>query len=271
MDLLERAGIDVSDWSRDFAGKHPSANPKYCYNWSFAKSGEFVATCLFYADLESMNNEIVYADNLRKPVRGKGAAQWKKRGLSFDEHVQAAYRDGLPLRVIVLEGKRRDEDASDPKSSVVETRYLDPLSWAVTSYNFDTGDFIVTRGALPVADVEHDDPEYAAYEGDQRRLYVLHRRRESSLRKKKIAAALIENAGALRCEVPGCGFDFKVRYGKLGEGFAHVHHKKPLSEAPLEGQKVSLKELAVVCANCHAMIHVGGQCRPLEGLIATKV
>jgi 5-methylcytosine-specific restriction protein A len=95
----------------------------------------------------------------------------------------------------------------------------------------------------------------------------LHRRREAALRKKKLLASLIENDGVLRCEVPGCGFDFKARYGKLGEGYAHVHHKQPLADAPSEGTKTSLKDLAVVCANCHAMIHVGGECRPLGGLI----
>ena len=29
------------------------------------------------------------------------------------------------------------------------------------------------------------------------------------------------------------------------------------------GREVKLKDLAVVCANCHAMIHIGGKCRPL--------
>ncbi|WP_422110022.1 hypothetical protein [Bradyrhizobium elkanii] len=42
----------------------------------------------------------------------------------------------------------------------------------------------------------------------------------------------------------------------------------PLHKAPKEGRQVLLKDLAIVCANCHAMIHTGGQCRPLEGLIS---
>jgi hypothetical protein len=267
MDLLEQAGMDVSDWSKDFTGKHPSTNPKYCYNWSFAKPGHFITTCLFYTDLEPKGNDIIYGDNLRKALRGKGAAQWRARGQAFDEHVQVAYREGLPIRAIIVEGQRRDDDAPEPESSIVKARHLDSVPWAVTSYDFDAGDFIITRGASPLADVEQDDPEYTAYEGEKRRLYILHRRRESGLRKKKIMAALIETGGFLRCEVPGCGFDFKARYGKLGEGFAHVHHKRPLAEAPAGGMKVSLKDLAVVCANCHAMIHVGGDCRPLTGLI----
>jgi 5-methylcytosine-specific restriction protein A len=41
----------------------------------------------------------------------------------------------------------------------------------------------------------------------------------------------------------------------------------PLNKAPKEGRKIFLKDLAIVCANCHAMIHRNGECRPLEGLI----
>jgi hypothetical protein len=36
------------------------------------------------------------------------------------------------------------------------------------------------------------------------------------------------------------------------------------------GREVKLKDLAVVCANCHVMIHMGGKCRPLAGLIPTS-
>jgi predicted HNH restriction endonuclease len=66
--------------------------------------------------------------------------------------------------------------------------------------------------------------------------------------------------------VPRCGFDFERAYGELGRGYAHVHHKRPLSER--DGDEVTrLEDLAVVCANCHAMIHLGNQCRPLDALI----
>ena len=78
-----------------------------------------MAVCLFYSDLELVNDDVVYADNLRKSLRGKGAAQWKKRGEAFDQHIQSAFRAGIPLRAIILEGKRRDDDAPEPESSVV--------------------------------------------------------------------------------------------------------------------------------------------------------
>ncbi|MBT3031446.1 MAG: HNH endonuclease [Candidatus Thiodiazotropha sp. (ex Lucina pensylvanica)] len=50
------------------------------------------------------------------------------------------------------------------------------------------------------------------------------------------------------------GFDFSEKYGKLGEGFAECHHTKPPSTLK-PGEKTKLSDLAVVCSNCHRMLH----------------
>jgi 5-methylcytosine-specific restriction protein A len=110
------------------------------------------------------------------------------------------------------------------------------------------------------------DDEIAAFEGQERIALVRHRRREQKLRTAKLVQTRKQNDGRLFCEVPRCGFDFEKVYGVLGKNFAHVHHLKPLSdrESPSE---TSLNDLAVVCANCHAIIHRGGKCRSLDKLI----
>jgi hypothetical protein len=113
---------------------------------------------------------------------------------------------------------------------------------------------------------DQDDPEAKAFEGKARKLFILHRKREWALRQRKIRAVL-DAKKRLICEVPNCEFDFAERYGKLGKGFAHVHHLDPLSKAPKKGTEVNLNHLAIVCANCHAMVHRGGECRPLLNLI----
>jgi 5-methylcytosine-specific restriction enzyme A len=269
MDLVEEAGVDVSDW-KNYDGDVPSSNPKYCYNWSFLTPGEFIVVCLWFVDFEIDGDAIIHSHNIRLRdgrMGGKGAANWKRRAEEFDENIQTAYRAGLPVRVIICDGKRRDHLDLSPESSQVSGRMLDPIPWAISKYDFDTGDLLLIRGGLPREAAEQDAAEFVGFEGEQRQRYVLHRRREASVRKKKLQAAMYENDGVLKCEVPKCGFDFKARYGKLGEGFAHVHHLTPLADAPADGRKVALKELAVVCANCHAMIHVGGECRPIAGLI----
>jgi predicted HNH restriction endonuclease len=92
--------------------------------------------------------------------------------------------------------------------------------------------------------------EYEALEG--RRLLRLHKLKERKpqlVRRKK--RATLQATGRLLCEA--CGFDFAAVYGELGAGFAECHHTQPLGEA---GERVTtLGDLAVVCANCHRMLH----------------
>ena len=98
---------------------------------------------------------------------------------------------------------------------------------------------------------EQDDDSYFVKEGKV--IYKLHKLRErnSKINKKKKESYLKEH-GKLDCEV--CGFDFFETYGEIGKGFIEAHHRVPLSE--LDGEaKTKLKDLALVCSNCHEMLH----------------
>jgi hypothetical protein len=118
-----------------------------------------------------------------------------------------------------------------------------------------------------ISKLSDEELETSAFEGKIKKLFIIHRKREAKLRAAKIRDTLENNDGNLRCEVPGCGFNFSNVYGEIGERFAIVHHRTPLSDLIPTGQRNSIDDLAVVCANCHAMIHRGGECRPLESLI----
>lgn len=61
-----------------------------------------------------------------------------------------------------------------------------------------------------------------------------------------------EAHGHLFCEV--CGFDFSDTYGELGDDFIEAHHRVPLSES-YDLVETSVDDLAMVCANCHRMLH----------------
>lgn len=53
-----------------------------------------------------------------------------------------------------------------------------------------------------------------------------------------------------------CNFSFKARYGKVADGFIHVHHVRQLSNIRKEHKVDPVKHLRPVCPNCHAVLHL---------------
>lgn len=84
-------------------------------------------------------------------------------------------------------------------------------------------------------------------------VYKLHKlkERDNSLIEAKKRKIFKEN-GKLECEV--CNFDFSEKYGSLGNGFIECHHIRHLSTYKSK-QKTKLDDLALVCSNCHRMLH----------------
>jgi 5-methylcytosine-specific restriction protein A len=116
---------------------------------------------------------------------------------------------------------------------------------------------------VPALHAEHEE---TAVEG--RLLYRMHclRERKPHLVAAKKREALLRT-GVLVCEV--CGFDFKREYGEMGIGYMECHHVVPLAEAAHE-RSVRLADLALVCANCHRMIHRGGTTRSLAEVVDVR-
>ncbi len=110
---------------------------------------------------------------------------------------------------------------------------------------------VVESGSLESTAVYVDDEDVEAEEG--RVLTRLHRSRERNrlLTDKKKNQILVAT-GNLKCEV--CGFDYEATYGLHGHGFVECHHVKPVSFLT-PGEKTKVSDLALVCANCHRMIH----------------
>ena len=84
-------------------------------------------------------------------------------------------------------------------------------------------------------------------------IYKLHKYRERDVsivaKKKNI---VFEQYGKLLCEA--CEFDFNVQYGDLGYKFIECHHRTPLAEFT-STSKTTISDLALVCSNCHRMLH----------------
>ncbi|MEI9912269.1 MAG: HNH endonuclease [Bacteroidota bacterium] len=84
-------------------------------------------------------------------------------------------------------------------------------------------------------------------------LYKLHKVRERdgkiTLRKKE---QVWGKTGKLACEA--CVFEFEPYYGTIGKGFIECHHRTPLFNFKVS-TKTGLDDLALVCSNCHRMLH----------------
>jgi len=99
-----------------------------------------------------------------------------------------------------------------------------------------------------------DVDEYVAAEGSQHIRRHLVRERNLKIVKEKRRQVFAET-GCLRCVV--CSFDFFATYGELGRDFCEVHHMLPMA-LRYEETETRLQDLAVVCSNCHRMLHRKG-------------
>lgn len=61
-----------------------------------------------------------------------------------------------------------------------------------------------------------------------------------------------EHGGHLYCQA--CNFDFSKFYGSRGADFIEGHHTKLVSEMK-EGEETKVEDIALLCSNCHRMIH----------------
>ena len=83
----------------------------------------------------------------------------------------------------------------------------------------------------------------------------LVRERNSRVVKEAKRLFKLSHDGRLFCEI--CGFDFKEKYGKIGEGFIEAHHNVEFSK--LNGvHEIKPSDFTMVCSNCHSMLHREG-------------
>jgi 5-methylcytosine-specific restriction protein A len=105
-------------------------------------------------------------------------------------------------------------------------------------------------GPLPRSEALDLDLDDVYDEGRSFERRHVARERDPRAREAKIAAVQAAT-GTVACEV--CTFDFEATYGDRGRLFAECHHRNPLSVA---GEtKTRLDDLALLCSNCHRMIH----------------
>jgi 5-methylcytosine-specific restriction enzyme A len=252
IDLVQAAGIDVSDWENYARGPEwAAANPKYCYEWSFIQPSHVVVLNLWYENLQEHGKEIFVSINMREEAKRIQHMQakpvWVKRAFSMDNAIKHAYEGNLIVRVIINEGEMRKALTPHTKASVVKQRALDPVMWSIKSYDVTTGQAKLVRGGAEVESVDQFDLDSSVEISTPQKVPVSSNVfiRDSTVRK-----AALERAKG-RCEF--CGQPgFLTATGKV---FLETHHIVSLANGGLD----IITNVAAVCANHHREAHYGAQ------------
>ncbi|WP_040509421.1 HNH endonuclease [Gluconobacter morbifer] len=216
-------------------------------------------------------DEIILALDLYRQVEGAWPRESDPRVAALSDTLNSFWRaqghEGATLRnangvKMKLMNLRAHDPAYADKAGLKAGNHIEREVWADFAddprHLKETADAIreaIVSGKAIQIEVESDeilDPnEVEAPEG--RLLTVMHHRRERS---RKIVKAkkqdVLKKVGRLTCEA--CSFDFAERYGARGDGFIECHHIKPLADLA-EAGNTRLADLALLCANCHRMIH----------------
>jgi hypothetical protein len=224
MDLVQRAGVDVSDWSFTGDGapvENPRANPSYCYNWSFGSPQEGYVLCLWYDELEERGTEIfsdcgmshhrqvleqLRSEAVADNVRRSRLNQQIRRARDFEQALEDSWRRGQGLQVIINAGNRREDAEIADTASRVAFRALDDERWYIHGHDAHQGRWHIVRGIPAGMGGEAESPpaEDDASPGadDYRRLAAIRVRRGQA----KFRADLLGAYGG-KCAVTGTSIE----------------------------------------------------------------
>ncbi len=271
-DLVREAGVDVSDWANYKRPSSPQTNPKYCYEWAF-EAPDRVVVCLWFGEMQQEGETVFQKLNYREIAASR--RNWNQtqrdRAAIMDHAIQFSRIKKVPIRVIVVDGSRRN-DADDESRSVVERRFLDPEPWHVAAYDAD-GNCRLQRGPLAPAPETFTSEEIQAAgtfaEGALGEITTKTRERSARLRDlARTHFAKLSKDGRLHCAV--CDWTPPQALQLTGP-IVEIHHGLGISEYPANGRAQTFEEailhLTLLCPNCHRIAHAkpgGGAFTELE-------
>ncbi|WP_285406582.1 DUF3578 domain-containing protein [Luteibacter sp. ME-Dv--P-043b] len=221
-----------------------------------AQSGYYV--CLLFR--EDMEGVYVCVGQAMTEARESYRSDAKTALLARAEHFRAMLgntRGALPLDSIDLAPSSPANDSSFYEAGIIcakiyrsaeipdDSKIVSDLIEALRIYD----KLIFAETSLDRDDeIDEKARKIPLYEDPSR--FRIHKRVERNQR----LVEQVKKAKGPSCEV--CGMNFTQRYGSIGDGYIEAHHLRPVST--LEKMRTELdpvKDFAVLCSNCHRMIH----------------
>ena len=234
IDLAREAGFDTTDWANSSSR---SRNPKYCYAWTFLQPGKVVILNVWFDEIVSVGGRVEKPGNMVTRISIEKEAR-KTRAKEFDKNLQTAFREQLPVRLIIMDGR-----ADGDHNARAESRGLDPVPWSVETYEAD-GSYNLVRQYPLLRYVDQFSEIGDALPTERDLVLAL----EAYPRSREVRDAVLKAARG-RCEY--CGVEgFRTPDGSV---YLESHHIIPLCE---QGPDV-VDNVVALCANHHREAHFG--------------
>jgi predicted HNH restriction endonuclease len=157
--------------------------------------------------------------------------------------------------------------AKDPKATLIDAHsFLYILGSQMKKANFQfsssrtkISEQSATGREEEISNINNEQNVFVAEEDDEisfpegKEIYKLHKSKERNRELIRLAKEQhLQKDKKLCCQV--CGFSFLDTYGEIGQGFIEAHHIFPISLLK-EETETKIEDLALVCSNCHRMLH----------------
>lgn len=237
MSLVERVGMDVSDWGNFKKGpKYAASNPSYCYSWSFIDiDRKIVILNLWFDTLKTDFDCFSYELNLKEAIDTDDSMGGRRsRAKAMDEALRYCYENSVAPRVIIQDGPIKNGKRE------AKYRLLDEECWRVARYDYGSKDCLLERKPLVARYIDQFSIP-SSDDSEKKEINTTVYKRNPEVR-----AAVLDRAQGV-CE--SCGLSGFTTNG--GYQYLETHHIIPLSEG---GSDVETNVIAL-CANDHRMAH----------------
>lgn len=177
------------------------------------------------------------------------------------DHIICRYEDTLPIRfnrIIDIEVVR-NLDLFNSKGEIVKPKFkselvIDQQTFRgireITENSARILDEIIGDELIFIPTPSSIDKELFPEGGFAYKIHKFYERNPQVVKLAKEKRMSVDPE--LKCEI--CGFSFRNIYKELGENYIEAHHIIPVSEA-FETRETKIEDLALVCSNCHRMLH----------------
>lgn len=197
--------------------------------------GKFAADFIHHLEKAISEKKQLFSFFAKQIIQNKGIVNFSINGSNIDPLLYTSWPSGWKqlswsLKVSPLEINTENETLTEKLINTWSERFLGSV-----------------LAMSPLEEIQSADEVTGLPEGAQMKVTV--NRYERNRLNRKLC---ISHHGST-CKV--CNFDFAKTYGKIGEGFIHVHHVIPVSKLGADYMIDPVKDLIPVCPNCHYMLH----------------